>query len=764
MERSLSALEPAWKEELSGWLPLSPEDPGRSERRSRPPDQAHRIRQEAFVQAFLILSRSRPLVLALDDLPKADAASLEGLHRLLERAAAQALPVLVVGTRHTGEVREGIEDAFLQLIERLETRGLLRKLLLPPLSEVSVAQLLNQLSGEPVPDALIEQLSRASGGNPLLLLALLEHLHREGKLHLTGGRWEVVGEIEGLSLPEELSQLIERKLETLSVDERALLEAVAVLGQRFDYPLIRKVLGWPRARTADALEGAQQAALLVKENGAYRFAHELYRERIYGQIDPIRRRDLHWAIAETLRALDPQPLQALAEHYELAGDPERALSYVLDALKEAGDAWRTTEALALAERALGLIERLEQEAERRVVTLSRRDLLKARIKVITFRERMNDGLGRREAQAEDLQKLRMLACALRSRAYLAESYNRRAVLCWRVGKLDEGARHAERALRWARRAKDRRREGAALHNLGLICWQQGRLQEGLEYVKAAYRTNQELGEKRWQASALNTLAGIYKSLGDIGQTLTHLERACALYRHIEDARYEANALHNLGASHEELGDQEQAESHYRRALQRFRLVGDRLGEAATLIRLADLDREHGDLKAAMEQLEIAYTIHQEISDPEGEFEALLAMAEVYKARREWEEGLARLQKALKLAEEHGFAWLEAIARLEMAVLLIEKGDPKEALPWAEEGVARMEEMELRDYLPKGCFQLYRALRALGHHEKAFEHLEKAYREVRRQAEGLPNEALKRQFESTHQEILEAWEWEGQEQE
>ena len=60
----------------------------------------------------------------------------------------------------------------------------------------------------------------------------------------------------------------------------------------------------------------------------------------------------------------------LAHHWKEAGDPERAVGYLLSAAERAELAWANAEAVALYEEALSLIPR-EEETRRRALGLRR---------------------------------------------------------------------------------------------------------------------------------------------------------------------------------------------------------------------------------------------------------------------------------------------------------------------------------------------------------------------------------------------------------
>ena len=91
---------------------------------------------------------------------------------------------------------------------------------------------------------------------------------------------------------------------------------------------------------------------------AYRFTHDLIRETVFASLSKARQALLHRAVADTLEQL-PLPeqtrhLAALADHLMKAGEPGRALPYVL----LAGDQAEAVYAHSEAERHFRLAARL----------------------------------------------------------------------------------------------------------------------------------------------------------------------------------------------------------------------------------------------------------------------------------------------------------------------------------------------------------------------------------------------------------------------
>ena len=155
-----------------------PLDPARLHELSQSPDQRFwllREIQEALEQA----ARRAPLLVVVDDLQWADAATPSALVSLSRRLATHQIGWLLALRR--GELPDAAQDA----VGRLESAGA-SEIRLGPLDETAVAQIARDLLGGEPDEALREVLSRVDG-QPFLLTELLRGLRTENLVTVDGG-------------------------------------------------------------------------------------------------------------------------------------------------------------------------------------------------------------------------------------------------------------------------------------------------------------------------------------------------------------------------------------------------------------------------------------------------------------------------------------------------------------------------------------------------------------------------------------------------
>jgi DNA-binding SARP family transcriptional activator len=286
----LARLPALWRDELLRLLPGHAAQLG-LDLPLPPPTAGVEIERIFAVVAETLVSRdSGPLLIAIEDLHRADAASLRLLGYLARRLANR--PVMLVGTLRTYEARQ--LPALLALLDDLERLGAAR-LALAPLSDQAVAELTARLwGGLPAPQhpTAAARVAHVTGGNPLLVVELLRELAALGSMP------------EALPIPRGLRELTERRLADMPAGVRQVIEILAILAEPATLHEICALSACPPDEVATALDLGQQCGLLADDAGApiarYRFSHELPREAVMAQLSAARRQSLRRWIASYL--------------------------------------------------------------------------------------------------------------------------------------------------------------------------------------------------------------------------------------------------------------------------------------------------------------------------------------------------------------------------------------------------------------------------------------------------------------------------------
>jgi DNA-binding NarL/FixJ family response regulator len=326
LDDHLAAMDPRELERLSGGAlaELARVFPALAHSRSASHGglQEERYRAHRAVRALLgQLARQRPLVLVLDDVHWADAASVELLEHLLRRPPVGQ--VLLVLAFRSGQVPE----PFLESLHAAQMEGGGDRLELGPLSPAAVGELL----GETVDRWTRERLQRETGGNPFYLEQLARASGRQGPYAtaLPGG--------QSSSVPERVMSAIGSELAALPASARVALQSAAVIGEPFAVELVAATSGLPEVRALSGIDVALARGLIrpVAIPRLFLFRHPIVRRAAYQSAPAGWRVGAHGRAAAALEAAGA-PLVAYAHHVERSarGGDERAVA-VLAAAAEA---------------------------------------------------------------------------------------------------------------------------------------------------------------------------------------------------------------------------------------------------------------------------------------------------------------------------------------------------------------------------------------------------------------------------------------------
>lgn len=265
-----------------------PVDPARLQQLSQSPDQRFwllRELQESLEQA----ARRVPLLVVVDDLQWADAASASAVAALSRRLATHRISWLL-------SMRRGdLEDAALDAVARLEAAGA-TEIPLGPLDETAVAQVARDMLGGEPDEALRKALSRVDG-QPFLLTELLRGLRTENLVTVIGGTARLV---PAARLPRRLIDSVSGQLARLTVPARDAIEMASVLGRSFSLDELAGLLGRPPLALRSEIREATAAGLLADKGDRLGFRHDLVREAVDASLPKAVRRSMRRTAVEVM--------------------------------------------------------------------------------------------------------------------------------------------------------------------------------------------------------------------------------------------------------------------------------------------------------------------------------------------------------------------------------------------------------------------------------------------------------------------------------
>ncbi len=273
----------------------------------------------------------QPLLLVIDDLHRADVASLRLLEFVI--ADADASRLLVLGTYRDAEVtrQHPLSDTLAELNRAVKVQ----RLLLGGFSATETARFLAAATGaESV--AMASALHDQTAGHPLFLSELARDMHRTGQ----GATRQLPGHV-----PKGVRDVIGARLNRLTPRCVDVLQSAAVFGREFRLDLLCRVFDdLPEEQVQGALEEARIASLIgeLAEPDHHQFTHALVRDTLYDELPARRRAELHLRISAAFEARYSNDLSGclsvLAYHCHAAGsagDAAKSIEYATRAAEQA---------------------------------------------------------------------------------------------------------------------------------------------------------------------------------------------------------------------------------------------------------------------------------------------------------------------------------------------------------------------------------------------------------------------------------------------
>jgi DNA-binding winged helix-turn-helix (wHTH) protein len=232
-------------------------------------------------------SAEQPLVIVLEDVQWADAASLQLLAYLVVETAQ--FPLVMVLTVRDTELPQDLRCR--RLLDYVLGRRECERIELSRLQLADVEAYTSEVFGSAQP-ALARELFAKSEGNPFFMVELLRP-------------WALVRP----PLPSELTlsgtslDIVRHALRRLEPDAAEVLAAASVLGRSFDLGLLATITKRDSEALIELLDGAMSAHVIDASSdnpSHFAFGHDLIRTVLYGDLASLTRIRLHQRVAESL--------------------------------------------------------------------------------------------------------------------------------------------------------------------------------------------------------------------------------------------------------------------------------------------------------------------------------------------------------------------------------------------------------------------------------------------------------------------------------
>ncbi|MEK1853775.1 MAG: adenylate/guanylate cyclase domain-containing protein [Phyllobacterium sp.] len=618
------------------------------------------LRRQIFYAIRAIFERRlthSALLLVVEDLHWADAASLEALRFLMDRLDRSRFMLL---TTHRPAFDTDILDT---------SRTSSTALRLGPLSAGEGRKLLaaffgNDPSGLPA-DLCNRVLERASG-NPLFIEEIVRRLIETGALQRDGPAWRLANRNAAADIPVNIQAILLTRMDRLPPEVRRLAQEAAVIGPRFEANLLKAISSGP-ANIDAGLELLCDAEIIEEVTGAnpvsartYRFMQTLLHDVTYHNLLLQRRVEMHGRIGDALEHLhgtEPERLEDLAmlgHHFSRTAARTKGARYLMAAGDRASKTYANSDALRLYQQALDALSDAGDQMPEKLLLCERiadlcgpagqRNTAKEHyLKILKIHQARGDGaatarilrkLGRSfwdsgkrdQAEARYAEAARLLdgIDPLIEHAHLAQE---RGHLAFRTGDQAAAVRWADEALRYANSsAADQSAEAEleaaraiaeALNTKGVALARLGQNQEAVREVERSVQVAEEAGLLSAACRGYSNLGVLYTVINP-ELAIQVCRRGLKVATRIGDLGFQARLLSNLAVAHCTFTDRCVSEGvpAAEKAIEIDRALDQRDHLPVPLIVLGQIHQCHGQPELARHFYNEALEVARETGEPQ----------------------------------------------------------------------------------------------------------------------------------------------------
>jgi tetratricopeptide (TPR) repeat protein len=408
-------------------------------------------------------------------------------------------------------------------------------------------------------------------------------------------------------------------MDGLAQREQSTLQTASVLGRSFHKKLLTETMkdvlspvslnlsladllqrefitsGSRRARSSD-----------TPTDEKYFFTHNLTHQVVHDSLLLSQRRVLHRRAGETIESIHADDLDehavALAEHYEVAGDGEKAFRYLLVAGERARAVFAHAEAMEFYTRAAALAETPgtpPEDLRRLYEGLADAQMLCAHYNAAL------EHYERAISQASDHLAIAVL-------------HRKRGSVFEKSGRYDDALSSFEEAMKSLKRQMDLAESARIFNGLARVYCRRREYDSAIEVGLLAIDLMKQLQDDWGLAQACSTLGVAHCAAGNLQQGIEFHQQALEIWDRLREKYGTAATLNNLGWAYQQLGDSTRAEKQYRTCIALCEEIGLNHALASACDNLSQLLAQGGNRGESISYLKKAAAILGEIQSQEQE--------------------------------------------------------------------------------------------------------------------------------------------------
>jgi hypothetical protein len=247
--------------------------------------------QQAICRFLLTVSRTHPLLVAVDDVHRIDQASAAVLAALVDKARRGSVLVALTADRD-----DTANEALPALSRRCD------QLTVEPLTREQTNLLFGSLFGDVANlEMLSSEIYEIARGNPRQCMDLAQHLVDKQLIRYASGTWTLPTRLSADDLPRSAADAMRARMATLSPGARFLAECQALaFYEPFSDPDYRTLLPDASPQDVDAaLSELLSMQVLVADGSVYTLANRVWTAAFIADLDEAALRRRHRALADS---------------------------------------------------------------------------------------------------------------------------------------------------------------------------------------------------------------------------------------------------------------------------------------------------------------------------------------------------------------------------------------------------------------------------------------------------------------------------------
>ena len=323
------------------------------------------------------LASRQPLLLVFEDLQWMDPTLQVLLRRLV--AWASGTHVLLIMTLRTDRTDRTELSSLQELAPSLWLdEPHVMQCELRKLGKPAIKQLIEKAAkGFSLPPAVTAIVLQKAEGIPLFAEELTKGLLTSQSLPSTnGGIVSSDAVASSVGIPSSIQGALMARLDQLG-SAKKVVQLGAVIGREFTHSLLSEISNLPEEELNDSLMNLTNSEIIFERGSVpeatYVFKHALLQDAAYESLPRSTRKKIHCSIAEGLKRRQGSDSgvaeEEIARHYSQGEAVREAIEYWRRASEQAFAQSAQLEAAHHLEQALGLLEKLDEDADRRALEL-----------------------------------------------------------------------------------------------------------------------------------------------------------------------------------------------------------------------------------------------------------------------------------------------------------------------------------------------------------------------------------------------------------